>query len=204
MVAHLLERKGVVAFQEPFRFCDHVTSGENGGLCSSAAEDRQQNTRSAQLDVVTTKWSAKQKSAFIDLQNSAGKYFSEHAGSEQDVSGSARSTFFIQEEAKLRDDLLDNLKGFEKGKRPPKDNFVEADKALNVTYQTLLKSTNWQITGTVKPEGIRSTQKLWLKYRDAWAMFGPLRYSGTKAQDWKAWATRKRIVVLKTIVGFQN
>lgn len=204
MVAYLLGRKGIVAFQEPFRFCDHVTSSENGGLCSSAAEDRQQSGRNTQFDAHTAKWSAQQKSAFAYLQNVAEKYFSEHAGSEQDMSGSARNTFFIEEEAKLRDELLASLNRFEKGNRPPKGDLTAADKALNATYKTLLKNTDWQMTGTVKPEGIRSTQRLWLKYRDAWAAFGPVRYPGTKAQDWKAWATRERITTLKSIAGFKD
>jgi uncharacterized protein YecT (DUF1311 family) len=56
---------------------------------------------------------------------------------------------------------------------------------------------DWNYLGTLMPEGLRSTQRAWLKYRDAWAVFGAARYPQRTAAEWKAWATRQRITQLQ-------
>lgn len=199
MVAHLTGKKGVVAFQEPFLFCDHVTSGENSGFCADRAEEKTETARTDAFTTLTAAWSPLQKTAFAALRKAAEAYFEEHAGSEQDMSGTARNSFFIAEQARLRDAFLADIKAFETGKRPPHADLTAADKALNAAYQNLLKKTDWSRTGTVKPEGIRATQRLWLKYRDAFAAFGKARYPETRAEDWKTHLTRLRTAELKTL-----
>ncbi len=117
------------------------------------------------------------------------------------MSGTARNSIFADEQGRLRDKFADDIQNFEHGKLPRHDDFAAADKELNATYQNVLTKTDWNTAGTVTPNEIRKTQRLWLKLRDAWADFGAARYPGLSADEWKTWATRERIEQLKTSFG---
>lgn len=197
MVQHLTGAKSAVTPREPFRFCDHVTSGEHGGFCADAEESAKSEIRSDTFDTITANWTPAQKAAFGKLGQVLKAYIEEHAGSEQDMSGTARNSFYIEEIGRLNDRFSDDIASFEKAKLPKPDNFAAADKALNALYRSILKNTDWDSMGTVTPDGLRKTQRLWLAVRDAWGAFGPLRYKGLTADDWKAWATRQRITELQ-------
>ena len=46
--------------------------------------------------------------------------------------------------------------------------------------------------GTIRPEGIRDTERVWIRYRDAWVAFGAKRYPSVPADAWRTWATTER------------
>lgn len=81
-------------------------------------------------------------------------------------------------------------------KKYTEQDFIKADKELNVLYRKImgLKEFIW---GTVTREGIKSTQKSWIGYRDAWVAFGKLRCSKISAVSWKTLITLERIEQLK-------
>jgi uncharacterized protein YecT (DUF1311 family) len=197
MVDTLTAIQNGAAPKEPFRFCDHVTSGMNGGQCSNFDEDAKNSDRGDALDKIAAPFTPAQKTAFDKLRAAAETYFEEHAGSEQDMSGTARDSIFADEQGRLRDQMVETMQAFEHGKLPPKDDFAKADRDLNATYRDILKNTKWDDLGTLSPDGLRSTQRQWLKLRDAWAAFAALRYPGVSADGWKAWASRQRIEELK-------
>ncbi len=199
MVDALVETKDDASLKSPFLFCSHVTSGMNGGQCSAFDEDSREKRRDARLVKLAANFTPAQKAAFARLRAAAVAYFDERAGSEQDMSGTARNSIFAEEQGRLRDQFEKQIQAFEQGKPPPRDDFAAADKALNGAYQKLLKNTNWETTGTVSPDSIKKTQRLWLKLRDAWADFGAARYPGSSPDDWKAWATRQRIAQLQDL-----
>lgn len=199
MVQHLTGAKTMGTPREPFRFCDHVTSGEHGGFCADAEESMKNEIRSDTFDAIIASWTPAQKAAFGTLGKAINAYIEEHAGSEVDMSGTGRATFYIEAIGRLSDQFSADIAAFEKAKLPKHDDFAAADKALNALYRDVLKNTDWSAMGTVTPEGLRKTQRLWLTVRDAWGAFGPVRYKGLTADDWKAWATRQRIALLQDV-----
>lgn len=186
---------------EAFLFCDCVSSGRLGGACESHKQDRIRQTRDKKLAALTAGFTAEQKAAYDKLHQAAEAYIESHGSNELDLTGSLSGAFYADEVGHQQAQFVDALIAFEQGKLPPKDDFAEADKALNKTYNDLLKDTHPSEDSTVTPEGVRKTERLWLEYRDAWAVFGILRYPTTNAEDWKAWAARARIATLK--IGFR-
>ncbi|GAA0571517.1 lysozyme inhibitor LprI family protein [Rhizomicrobium electricum] len=186
---------------KPYLFCEHITSGLHGGMCEGFAQDKDQVVRDRKLAKIVAGFTPEQKSAFAALKKADEAYTDAHSREEQDMSGTLRGAFYAEEAGKLRAAFLNFIEGFESGKRPPKDDFAVADKALNGAYRTVITKTDWTATGTVTADGVRKTERLWLKLRDAWAAFGTARYPGSSADDWKAWATRQRVESLKA--GFR-
>lgn len=179
-----------------FLFCDHITSGMNGGMCSSYAEHRADASRSAALDDLSRTWTAPQKNAYVHLRRTAEIFFDTHAREERDMSGTARVAIASDEMGRLRNGFLASLQAFEHGRLPAHEGLGAADNELNTLYREIL-SMDWNYLGTLTPEGLRSTQRAWLKYRDAWAEFGAVRYPRRTAAEWKAWATRQRTAQLQ-------
>ena len=186
----------------PFLFCEHITSGARSGQCESFAQDKLQAVRDRKLAKILAGFTPEQKAAFAALTKANEAYIDAHAWGEQDMSGTLRGAFYADEAGKLHAAFLSAIEGFEGGKRPPKDDFAAADKALNAAYRTAIANVAKNPDGTVTADGLRKTERLWLKLRDAWAAFGTARYSGTSADDWNAWATRVRLGILKD--GFRS
>lgn len=200
MVDTLYHTKDQDHLQREFTFCDHVTSGMNSGFCASQAEAIASKKRDLEVAGLTQDWTEDQKAAFRALRKVAYAFFSEHAGSEQDMSGTARAQISIDEEAKLRNELLASLKSFDAGLLPKEDDFVKADKELNDLYSRIMKKEKIYDFGTITKEGIKATQRKWIKYRDAWVRFAVLRYRNTSPDLWRTWITRQRIGQLKEFV----
>jgi uncharacterized protein YecT (DUF1311 family) len=201
MVDFLSKTQRDPALKKPFVFCEHLTSGMNGSWCETFDQDKTQAVRDRKLAKIVAGFTPEQKSAFAALKKANEAYIDAHSGDEQDMSGTLRGAFYAEEAGKLRAAFLNFIEGFESGKRPRKDDFAAADKALNQTYRAVIGTTDWTATGTVTADGVRKTERLWLKLRDAWAAFGTARYPGSSADDWKAWATRQRVESLKA--GFR-
>lgn len=201
MVETLIESKDDTKEEEPFLYCDHVSSGATEGVCSAFAEGTENRRRKSFYKVVTGTFSPEQRHAFDALQRAAEAYFEEHARSEQDMTGSAREAIVAEEQARLRNEFEQQIRVIQGGKLPDHDPLPTADEDLNTAYRNILKKDHWikrELT-TVSPEGIRATQRLWLKYRDAWARFGVIRYPKTTSDDWKAWSTQQRTQEIKDI-----
>jgi uncharacterized protein YecT (DUF1311 family) len=185
------------ALEEPFLFCEHVTSSMNGIQCARVNLANEQAAGDRKLAKIAADFTPEQKTAFAALTKAEETYIDAHADSEQDMRGTFGSGFYFAEVGTLQAAFLSAIEDFESGKRPPKDDFAAADKALNEAYRTTITKTDWTQTGTVTADGVRKTERLWLKLRDAWAAFGTARYPSSTADDWKAWATRARLTVLK-------
>lgn len=117
------------------------------------------------------------------------------------MSGTARAAISIEEAERLEAELLADLHRFETGKLPEGRSPKAADGVLNATYARVLSRLETEQNATVNAEGVRTTQRTWLRYRDAWAHFGTARYPSTKPERWMAWASIQRIAVLKEVIG---
>ena len=205
MVETLYSTRNHQHLQEEFYFCNNVTSGMNSGFCAARAEEIAVKRRDKELNNLMSQWTEVQKNAFYILQNEASNFFSEHATSEQDMSGSARSIISIDEKSRLNNKMLNDIKDFEAGNFPKAVDFVRVDADLNRIYKQIMnknKSDTDYYNGAITKEGIKATQKEWLKYRDAWGKFIAARYPDRSLDLWKTWLTLERIAQLKEIYDY--
>jgi hypothetical protein len=52
---------------------------------------------------------------------------------------------------------------------------------------------------TIRPDGIRNTERIWIRYRDEWVRFGALHYPRVDGDSWKTWVTLARVKLLEAI-----
>lgn len=116
------------------------------------------------------------------------------------MSGTARAQIAISEEASLNDKFLKDIKMFESEQMPKDSDFAKADKTLNTLYSQLMKQPDVDQYGAVTKEGIKATQRTWIKYRDAWIKFVEVKYPNHPSNAWKAWLTKQRIAQLNDVV----
>jgi uncharacterized protein YecT (DUF1311 family) len=184
-----------------FDFCDDATSGMTMGACEMLATERELPEIERRIAVITAAWPADQQAALADLRTHADAYWELHASREVDLSGTDRDGVRAREKV---EQLKAFAKTLEEFARAPivdgvLDDAKQADAALNKVYQeTLRKDLSYT---TIDAEGVRVTERAWLKYRDAWAVLGTLRYPSVKAQAWKAWRTSERTKELSAIGG---
>src|SRR5690606_1624110 len=130
---------------------------------------------------------------------------------EEDMSGTAHGAFAVEAYERLDIALLRDMERFETGARPDEKaaDFPAADKALNAAYRRTLAALDasrddddaFGEYGTIQSEGVRETERLWLRYRDAWVAFAATRYPDTAANAWRAWLSRARARALSEIAG---
>lgn len=200
MVNTLYPTQNQERLETEFTFCNHVTSGMNSGFCTARAEEIASKKRNAEVDKLTKNWTDSQKTSFLSLKKFSEAFFSAHAVSEQDMSGTLRSTFAISAEAELREDLLKSINSFELGHLPKEIDFDKVDKELNDLYSRIMKNDKigkMAEFGTITKVGIKDTQRKWLKYRDAWIKFSELKYPNIPQNVWKTWLTKQRIKQLQ-------
>jgi uncharacterized protein YecT (DUF1311 family) len=183
-----------------FRFCDDMTSGAMEGFCAAYDKELTDQLRAGGLRTLSTNW-PQQQNALNALVQAEQAYSTAHGNGEINASGTLRVAEEIGTEQKLRDEFLAALRWFEKGDLPhgSAKEFVAADARLNELYRKLLASAEAHQSefGAVQPEGIRTAERAWLKYRDAWVAFAKLRYPSVSAESWLTLLTDNRIRILK-------
>ena len=194
----------------PFDVCDDITSGMRGGICAARDADFARAARSERWTALQADWTPAQRSALAALHKAADAYFDSASRNEEDMSGTARGALAVDAYERLDIALLRAVERFETGARPDEKaaDFPAADKALNAAYRRTLAVLNadkddgaFGEHGTIRPEGIRETERLWLRYSDAWVAFAATRYPDTAADAWRAWLSRLRAKALSEIAG---
>ena len=186
--------------KEEFNFCNYATSGRSAGYCAAKSEADTKKKRELELSALTAGWTPEQKQLFDTLQKTADDFFSERASSEQDMSGTARAQIAIDEESRLKNEFLNHIKALESGQSKEDVDFLKADQDLNMLYSQIMNKTKIDEYGTITKDGIKSTQRKWIKYRDAWAKFIELRYPNYPSDSFKALLTEERIAQLREFV----
>ena len=182
-----------------FSFCDDITSGYAQGFCAkhdAAVADAARNQR---FGAVTAGWSEADKRAFLPLQRAAAAYAEARAGNEVDQSGTARAAMAIEAQQGQEAEFLDMLLRLEKGAAPAAtpEQADAADAKLNAVYQRVQRTADTASWGTVTKDGIRTAQRAWLRYRDAWTAFGRVRYPSVIADSLRAMLTEQRTTALE-------
>ncbi len=183
-----------------FDYCDDVTSGEMAGWCASRDAGNKKNKRDSELAGLISSWSKDDKQEFERLRLVWKKYL-EASVNEVDQSGTGRSAFVIEHAESLEENFVSSMGKFSHGEFPSysKEDFIQVDRELNMIYKEIQGKTENQVSlwGTVTKDGIKNTQRAWLKFRDAWVIFAKQKYPSVADVVWKTWLTRERIEQLK-------
>jgi len=199
IVNTLYDSRKEQALEEPFRFCEHVTSGFNAGRCAPRDEELARVRREASLRAMTASWPRDHVAAFERLQQAAEAFFTTRSTGEIDMTGTLRAVLALDEEGVLRDEFLETLRAANAGTFPARARLSVADAELNRAYRAVMDAP--LDLGTVTHERVRETQRSWLAYRDAWGAFGALHFPQRSAEQWKAWATSARTKQLRRLLS---
>ena len=199
-VMHLEEMKGQAAPGE-FHYCDDVTSGLSGGQCAAFGQQRRDVERAAELRALTAGWSAAERAALARLAGAFSAFEEALVQGEVDVSGTLRAAFVVEAEDRLRDQHLDMLRRLARGRAP---RFGTArlrteDARLNRGYRSLmaeLRADTDRCCGAPTADGLRTSQRAWLRYRDAFIAFAAVKFPDYPRDSLAAWLTSNRLATM--------
>jgi len=200
-IAHLEKLRDTHWTGSDFSLCDDISSGYMSGQCAAQAEQLKQAARGDRMGAFEAQVSPAAKAAFDHLRVANEAFIAARVQNEIDLSGTARSAFMVREESIQREDLLQMLEAYAKGKGhkySAKQLDEEADKERTLFAKTQHADVTAQPWGTVTPAGIAAAEAAWQGYRDAFAAFISLQYPAVPAASAKAWLTVKRAHMLKS------
>jgi uncharacterized protein YecT (DUF1311 family) len=200
IVDFLYTTKNQKRIEPEFKFCEHVTSGMNSGMCAFEQAQSMTRKREREFARLTSGWTGQQKMAFGFLRNTADAYILEHANSELDLSGSMRGAISIDEQVTFAEDFLKLVKESEVKHFPKNAPFKKTNQELNSLYAKVMMRKFDDYAGGITNEGIKATQRKWIAYRDAWVAFAKARYPRTAPNVWKTKITKERIVILEKLL----
>lgn len=201
-VTHLAELKAKGWTGGDFHFCDDITSGFAMGHCAGHFAAIAGAKRESELAARTAGWSAAEKQAFARLRDAHEAYVEAHGSGEVDQSGTARGAMVVEAEERERDAFVALLTSLAGGHRPPGGAaaYKVADSKLNEIYRRILRDTApAESPGAVTRDGIRSAQRAWLRYRDAFQRFAAVKFPKVDRDSLAAWLTEQRIETLAPV-----
>jgi hypothetical protein len=196
---HLLKLKDQRWTGDNFNLCDDATNGFMQGICASMQEKFARAERGRKLDEITSRWSPSEKQAFYKLQQAAKAFFDASSRNEVDLSGTGRAAFEIEANASLNDEFVAAVERFEKGHLPKftSPDFNRADGELSALDANLQAEPGTSTIGTITSVGIKTAERAWLSYREAWVNFGQVKYPNVTPASWRTWLTQDRVRMLK-------
>ena len=203
---HLQKLKAGNWSGDNFHLCDDITSGYMEGMCAGLEEKFASVARNKKLNNITAHWSSAERSAFHDLREEAQAFFKASSRNEVDLSGTARGQLVVEAEASLNDEFVAAVDRFERGELPrfTTADFSKADAKLNLEYAKLQLKPNKPIGfSTVTPAGVKTAQRTWLRYREAWVKFGQIKYPSVSPESWRTWLTEQRISMLSGLLEME-
>jgi len=188
---------GVCAFD----FCDDITSGAMGGVCSDRDSRLAAVARKGRMARFQSGLTPDQRPAYAALSKAMEAYASAHGGSETDLSGTLRAAFIIEAEDAVRTAFETDLAALASGKAPAGTaaDLATADAALNAAYKAAMAQSYPEMSG-IRHEGIRGAERAWIAYRDAFVRFAAARWPAVPAEAVKTKLTRDRTALLKELV----
>jgi Lysozyme inhibitor LprI len=182
-----------------FHICDDATGSVNMGLCAQFEEEFRRVARQRRRDTLMSAWRPAEKDAWRELQKTADEFFDASAFNEVDLSDALRVVVRVGAIAALDDRLLKAVEAFEHGRLPrwTPAAFKRADAALDARYRQL-QAHEFEY-GTVNADSIKTAQRVWVRYREAWVQFGKIKYPSVTADSWRTWLARERIAMWKEI-----
>jgi uncharacterized protein YecT (DUF1311 family) len=202
-IPHLEQLKAQNWSGSDFDFCDDIGDSMFAAFCSEKDYKFAAAKRRKQLNAILAKWSNAERQAFVNLQKAASAFFESRQKNEVDQSGTSRYTAAFSEQSELEESFFSALSGFEAAKMPnfTSAGFTKADTELNAAYAKALKlAARPGRQGTINVDGIRETERLWLKYLVAWVAFARQKYPQVTADSWRGWLTEERTKQLQDLL----
>ena len=201
-VNHLAALKAQHWTGHDFSFCDDITSGYAQGICAAHDSALEDAKRKRQVAAATAGWSDADKRAFLALQRAEKAYAEADGDNEVDQSGTARAAMAIDEEQSQQAEFVGLLQSLEKGTAATftAEQADAADARLNAAYQKIQHAPGTTQWGTVTKDGIRTTQRAWLRYRDAWIAFARVRFPAVTPDSLRAALIEKRTATLENFL----
>ncbi len=189
------------AAKKPFDSCDFATTTFEIGFCVGYHSEITDDRRLHALNQLSASWPTDQKRAFAALIQADAAYAEGHGRGELNTEGTDRAYEGTFSEEILLDAFTFLVRTLEKGQFPSftaKD-AVLADQRLEGIYKRNLASAEKKREeyGAVDPGKLRETQDAWTRYRDAWMVFGRLRYPKMSPESLRAKITWDRVRLLR-------
>lgn len=180
-----------------FDYCDDITSGLAEGYCQARGSNKAGISRDARLKALVARLPPAARPLYAPLQKAFAAFVDAHGDGEVDLSGTARAAIEIQEQDAVRDQFLRDLDRLVSGRWPAATDAPAADAALNASYRKALAwAASKDNTTTTKPDDVRTAQRAWLAYRDAYVRFARAAAPGVPAEAVLARLTRLRTAQL--------
>lgn len=183
--------------------CDDITSGLNMGACTKIVARKREAERSKKIAAIQRNFGPQQRRQFALLQEAEEKFEDARIANEVDLSGTARAALQWAEQDKLQNQFFANLKLFSRAELPQdtqadvRDLDRELTDVLNKIQGAPAKTWQW---GTIKPEGIRETERAWLKLVNAWIDFVAAADSKLSAEQVRSQLVRVRLHQLRGLL----
>lgn len=191
----------------PFDLCDHITSGRMGAVCAGISEGRADRIRQARLEHFAHGLPPRARAPFARLRTAA-KAFTQKTADEADMSGTGGAGFALADMGRRDEEFIETLLKAASGALPRASaaHLEQLDRQLNARYRALLGKPSEDKDhperlgySTVTRADVRSTERVWLAYRDAWEAFLAAARLPVDLVSVKAMLTRQRIAQLKRI-----
>lgn len=184
-----------------FDYCDDVTSGYGASQCAVVGSRIQDQQRADKVAAIAKGWDPARKAAWDRVIAAETAYMDAMTSGEVDLSGTMRGVFAQEAENEVKDGtvgLLEALNDKAMDRATP-GQFQKSDAALNAAWKKVM-ANSFEDLGTVTKEGVRGTQRAWIKYRDAWSAFAGLAWPGMgeAAADY---LTKERTNTLLCLIG---
>lgn len=191
--------------KKPFDICDDCASNDCSYHCSGLESDIRSVSVQKDLNKIRSAYDDTKKTAFDNISKTASEFINKIVANEVDLTGRDRDILEDDEFNTQTAYFLSSLQDFEQGKLPfyTESDLKESDELLNGIYSKIMNNKKFEY-GTVTKEQIKSVEKVWMKYRDAWVKYGVILYPKSTATSWKTWATKTRAEQLKDFAEYDK
>jgi hypothetical protein len=196
-LAHFAAMQAGTGPARHFDYCDDITSGAAEGQCAAHGERIAAAGRARALAALTAHYNPAQRLAWRRLLHARDFYLDAEANGETMRGGTAEPAFWIQGRGQSSDVFVDVMQRLHQG-RLPTASFAVADRTLNEAYaarRRVMVAENGPgepDSSMLTPTDLRSAQRAWLRYRDAFLAFSEIAYPATPRDQLAAYLTAKR------------
>jgi hypothetical protein len=194
-IGHLEKLSATGPAARNFDLCDDATSGLMMGLCQSVQQHIADRGRKRDLETIAASWPESVKPAFPALQMAEDRFVEARSRYELDQSGTAHSAFDLEEQGRLRDQFLINLRRFGSGDIPQA---APLNRQLDTVYRNAI---GLAASGTIASDGIQKTEAAWTALRGQWLEFERVAYPGLSPERIRAQLNRLRIHQLESLTA---
>ncbi len=163
-----------------FSLCDDAASDMVRGICADHDQLIARSDRTKSFAALSAGWSAADRAAFAPLKRAEAAFVDARGQAEGDRSGSGRGPAMVAAEERAERDFTELLVDAEAGRiatASPAD-AKAAQEILDSSFAGLMaRVPGLARTTSITAAGLVSSQRSWLRYRDAWLSFARVRYS---------------------------